>query len=61
MGKNTRTLQTVERTADIISYLEEMNGARITEIAERYDLAASSVHSHLTTLTQLCTLSSAAL
>jgi DNA-binding IclR family transcriptional regulator len=50
MGKNTRTLQTVERTADIISYLEEMNGARITEIAERYDLAASSVHSHLTTL-----------
>ncbi|WP_160135716.1 IclR family transcriptional regulator [Halococcus salsus] len=50
MGEDTRTLQTVERTIDIISYLEEMNGARVTEIAERYSVAASSVHAHLTTL-----------
>lgn len=45
-----RTLATTETSLGIISKLKEMDGARVTELAEEMDLAPSTVHSHLTTL-----------
>lgn len=47
---NRRTLATTETSLRIVEKLRELNGARVTELAEEMDLAASSVHSHLSTL-----------
>jgi DNA-binding IclR family transcriptional regulator len=46
----TRTLKTTETTLEVVEALEVMDGARVTELAEELDMAASTVHAHLATL-----------
>lgn len=48
----TRTLQTSKTTLDIIRALEDMGEARVTELADELNMASSTVHSHLATLTE---------
>lgn len=43
-------LAVVERTFRVVSALRELNGARVTELAEHTGLANSTVHRHLNTL-----------
>lgn len=43
-------VKTTQRSLDIIETLREVDGARLTELAERLDLPNSTVHSHLSTL-----------
>jgi len=43
----------LETTNAIIEALDELNGARVTELAEHLDRPQSVVHNHLTTLKQL--------
>ena len=45
-----RLLQTVSTTLQIISLLEEHNGATAIELTEELDVSKSAVYSHLTTL-----------
>ena len=45
-----RTLSTTRTSFEIIELLKERGGGRVTELASELDLAASTVHSHLTTL-----------
>ncbi|WP_136716960.1 IclR family transcriptional regulator [Halorientalis salina] len=45
-----RTLSTTQTTFEIIELLKERGGARVTELANELDVAASTVHSHLATL-----------
>lgn len=47
---NRRTLATTETSLRVVNKLKELDGARVTELAEEMDLAASTVHSHLATL-----------
>lgn len=49
-NESPRTLKTVETNWEIIHLLEERNGARVTEVAEKLDLPKSSVSNHLATL-----------
>ncbi|MDS0281929.1 IclR family transcriptional regulator [Haloarcula onubensis] len=46
----TRTLQTTRTTLEIVRALEEHGPVRVTELADRLDMASSTVHSHLATL-----------
>lgn len=50
MSTESRTLQTVERSIDILSHLQEVDGARVSELAADFDLAPSTIHAHLATL-----------
>lgn len=50
--KSPRTMKTVETSWDIIDILEELDGARVSEIAERLDIPQSSISTHLSTLKQ---------
>jgi DNA-binding IclR family transcriptional regulator len=50
MSPTSRTLQTVDRTIDVLEQLRAADGARVTELAETFDLAPSTVHAHLATL-----------
>ena len=43
-------VKTTRRSLDIIEVLRAMDGARLTELAERLDLPNSTVHNHLSTL-----------
>jgi DNA-binding IclR family transcriptional regulator len=45
-----RTLATTANSLRVIRELKELDGARVTELADEMDLAASTVHSHLVTL-----------
>ena len=47
---SSRTLQTTSTSLDIAQALKELNGARVTELAEAMNLSASTVHGHLSTL-----------
>ena len=47
---NNRTLKSTELTLAILDLLKEQNGARVTEIAEMLNRAASTIHIHLSTL-----------
>lgn len=47
---NRRTLATTETSLKVIETLKDVGGARVTELAEEMDLAASTVYSHLATL-----------
>jgi DNA-binding IclR family transcriptional regulator len=51
-NKQTRTVQSLKTSLKIIEVLEELDGARVTTLAERVDLAPSTVHGHLATLKQ---------
>mgnify|MGYP002762265230 FL=1 len=54
MEENTnsswRTLKTVKRATEIIRALSELDGAGVSEVADRVDLSRSSTHSQLATL-----------
>lgn len=41
---------TVDRTFQIVEIVRELDGAGVSEIAERVDIGKSAVHNHLTTL-----------
>ncbi|WP_247000544.1 IclR family transcriptional regulator [Halosolutus gelatinilyticus] len=43
-------VQTVSRTFEILETIQELDGAGVSEIAERVDIGKSAVHNHLTTL-----------
>lgn len=45
-----RTLKTTDTSLRIVEALQDLQGARVTEIAEHLDLSKSSVHNHLSTL-----------
>jgi DNA-binding IclR family transcriptional regulator len=45
-----RTLTTVQHTFDVVRALEELDGAGVTELADRLGMSKSAVYSHLTTL-----------
>ncbi|WP_121743116.1 IclR family transcriptional regulator [Natronorubrum halophilum] len=44
------TVKTTARSLDIIETLRQLNGARLTEIADAVGLPASTVHNHISTL-----------
>ena len=46
----SRTLQTTATSLAVIEMLRELDGARVTELAEAMELSPSTVHAHLTTL-----------
>ena len=48
--RNPNTLSTVHRAFTVLDALRELEGARVTELAEHMDLAPSTVHKHLATL-----------
>lgn len=52
MGSNTgrRTLTTPSVTLEIIELLKELDGARVTELANEIDRVPGTVHAHLATL-----------
>lgn len=52
-NKSNATVASVERSYEIVHTLQEFDGARIQEIAEHLDLAASTVYKHLITLEKL--------
>ncbi|WP_331234121.1 IclR family transcriptional regulator [Natronorarus salvus] len=45
-----RRLSSIERTFDIIEEIKELDGARVSELADRLEMPKSTVHNHLTTL-----------
>ncbi|AUV80971.1 IclR family transcriptional regulator [Salinigranum rubrum] len=47
-----RTLQTTATSLRVVETLRDLDGARVTELAEAMDLAPSTVHAHLTTLAE---------
>lgn len=51
-NKNSKSLTTIERSFEIIELIMEMNGARVSEIADTLDLPRSTVHNYLGTLRQ---------
>lgn len=44
-------VRTVSRTFEILEVIQELDGAGVSEIAERVDIGKSAVHNHLMTLT----------
>ena len=50
LHEKTASLQTVNNSLDIVEALEELDGARISELATHIDLSKSSIHKHLVTL-----------
>ena len=48
--KPTHTLSSVQRSFDILEELVHMNGAGVTDLAERLDMNKSTLHAHLRTL-----------
>jgi DNA-binding IclR family transcriptional regulator len=51
-GTSENTIQSVETSFEIIELLRRLNGAGVTEIAERLDIPVSTTHNHLSTLRQ---------
>jgi len=47
---SSRTLKTTNTTLSIIEYIVENGGARVTELADSFDLSKATIHSHLATL-----------
>lgn len=50
MTHSGRIINSVERSCEILRYLRENSGARVTEIAESLDMSKGNVHHHLNTL-----------
>jgi DNA-binding IclR family transcriptional regulator len=52
MGRNNRprTLKTVEHTCQILNLIKELDGGRVTELAEHLDMSKGGVYNHLATL-----------
>lgn len=47
---DANTLQTTATSIAVLELLEELNGARVSELAERMDKPKSTIHGHLATL-----------
>lgn len=47
---DTNTIKSVGTSLRIVESLRELNGARVSEVAEALDMPASTVHSHFSTL-----------
>lgn len=45
-----RHIKALEKAIEIVRAVQELEGARVTELADHLDLPASTVHSHLATL-----------
>ena len=53
MGKSARNpVSSVERTFEVIDALRELEGAGVTELADRLDIPKSTAHTYLSTLEQ---------
>lgn len=50
MAKPNHPVQTVNRAFEILEVIQELDGAGVSEIADRVDIGKSAVHNHLTTL-----------
>jgi DNA-binding IclR family transcriptional regulator len=51
MGETAKhPVRTSERTLEIMEALQELNGARVTELASHLDTGKSTIHNHLSTL-----------
>jgi DNA-binding IclR family transcriptional regulator len=48
--RSPRTLKTVEKTCEILDALKEVEGAGVTELADRLDMSKGGVYNHLATL-----------
>lgn len=48
--KSTDTLSTVHRAFTVVEALRELEGARVTELADHLEMAPSTTHKYLTTL-----------
>lgn len=48
--KQAGGIQSLQKTLDIIDAIQELDGARVTELADYLNLPASTVHNHLATL-----------
>lgn len=48
--RDSKTLRTTATSIEILELVEAMNGARVSEIAERMDAPKSTIHGHLATL-----------
>jgi len=48
-----RSVKTAERTFEIVETIRDLDGARLSELAEHIDLANSTLHDYLTTLADL--------
>lgn len=49
-ANSPRLLKTVARAFDVVRALEELDGARVTELASHLDMSKSAVYNHLMTL-----------
>ncbi|WP_380676600.1 IclR family transcriptional regulator [Salinigranum sp. GCM10025319] len=47
---DSKTLRTTETSIEVLNLLEEVNGARVSEIADRMGKPKSTIHGHLATL-----------
>jgi DNA-binding IclR family transcriptional regulator len=47
---NSRTLRTTATSIEVLELVEELDGARVSEIATRMDKPKSTIHGHLATL-----------
>jgi len=52
METSENTIQSVETSFEVIEVLRRLNGAGVTEIAERLDIPVSTTYNHLSTLRQ---------
>lgn len=53
-AQNTgRSIKSVELTAEIVDQIREMEGATVTELADRIGVTPGSVHTHLSTLKEI--------
>lgn len=50
MSEPKHPVRTVDRTLEIVEIVQELDGAGVSEIAERVDIGKSAVHNHLDTL-----------
>lgn len=51
--KTSKTVQSTVTSFEIIGSLQELDGGRVSEVADRLGLAKSTVHSHLATMKSL--------
>jgi len=47
---STRTLKTIETAVEVIDTIQDLDGARVSEVADELGLAQSTVHGYLSTL-----------
>jgi DNA-binding IclR family transcriptional regulator len=52
MAQTNHPVRTVDRTLEILEIIRELDGAGVSEIADRVQVGKSAVHNHLNTLAQ---------